>query len=110
MHIHLVQFQVYDRQPFNAAAYMAAWDAWQADPATKRKPVLADYFTGAAVPPPPEEMGWKDTVKALPGQITRIIAKFDLPPGVSAPADYVYHCHILEHEENEMMRPFVVVS
>jgi spore coat protein A len=106
MHMHLVQFQVYDRQPFDAAAYAAAWLAGQ-------HPALADYFTGPSMAPPAGERGWKDTVKALPGQITRIIAKFDVPEGSAIDEryggyDYVYHCHILEHEENEMMRPFVV--
>jgi len=77
------------------------------NPATK--PVLANYFTGPPVPPPPEEKGWKDTAKSYPGEILRVIAKFDLPPLTTPPAEYVYHCHILEHEENEMMRPFQVV-
>ncbi|NJK31590.1 MAG: multicopper oxidase domain-containing protein [Deltaproteobacteria bacterium] len=55
-------------------------------------------------PLPPEwwEEGRKDTVIAYPGQITRIRAHFDLP-GL-----YVWHCHVLEHEDNEMMRPFHV--
>jgi spore coat protein A len=55
-------------------------------------------------------MGWKDTVRSMPGEITRIIAKFDVPPLTALPAEYVYHCHILEHEENEMMRPFMVTE
>jgi spore coat protein A len=110
MHMHLVRFQVYNRQPFDATKYMIDWDAWvEAGRNPGTKPVLVNYFTGPAVPPPPEEMGWKDTVKSYPGQITRLIAKFDLPPLTTTPADYVYHCHILEHEENEMMRPFQVV-
>jgi spore coat protein A len=109
MHMHLVQFQVYDRQPFNAAAYAAAWDTWVlAGRPEGAKPVLSAYFTGLPVPPPPEEMGWKDTVKSMPGDITRVIAKFDVPADTELPAEYVYHCHILEHEENEMMRPFRV--
>ena len=54
------------------------------------------------MPPEAWETGWKDTVIANPGQITRLIAKFDLP-GL-----YVWHCHILEHEDNEMMRPYYV--
>jgi spore coat protein A len=99
--MHLVQFQVYDRQPFNAALYAADWMAGRALP-------VINYVTGPAVPPPPEEMGWKDTVKSMPGEITRVIAKFDIPPLTTLPAEYVYHCHILEHEENEMMRPFIV--
>jgi spore coat protein A, manganese oxidase len=111
MHLHLVKFQVVDRLPFNVAAYTTAWLAWVAagrNPATK--PVLTTFVIGPAILPPPEEMGWKDTVKAYPGQITRIIATFEVPPGTTLPAEYVYHCHILEHEENEMMRPFAVTA
>lgn len=111
MHMHLVKFQVVNRQAFNVLAYDTAYLAWVAagrNPLTK--PVLANYTVGFPIlPPAPEESGWKDTVKAYPGQITRVISKFDLPSTVSAPAEYVYHCHILEHEENEMMRPFQVI-
>ncbi len=57
---------------------------------------------GALNPPLPNEQGWKDTMIAYPGEVTRIIAKFDVP-GL-----YVWHCHILEHEDNEMMRPLCV--
>ncbi|MFK3983417.1 multicopper oxidase family protein [Micromonospora sp. NPDC050397] len=53
-------------------------------------------------PPDPSESGYKDTVVALPGQLTRVKARFDLP------GRYVWHCHILEHEDNEMMLPFLV--
>ena len=42
----------------------------------------------------------KDTVIAYPGEVTRVKARFDLP------GQYVWHCHIVEHEDNEMMRPF----
>ena len=62
------------------------------------------------LPPEPTERGFKDTVMAHPGQLTTIRAKFDLPDGVVAPQAYVYHCHILEHEDNDMMRPFVVTQ
>jgi FtsP/CotA-like multicopper oxidase with cupredoxin domain len=62
------------------------------------------------VPAPPEERGFKDTVKVNPGSFTTIRARFDLPTGVEAPQDYVYHCHIVEHEDNDMMRPFTVTA
>ena len=52
----------------------------------------------------------KDTVKVNPGYFTTIRAKFELPAGVSAPQRYVYHCHIIEHEDNDMMRPFEVIA
>lgn len=75
IHVHLVQFQVVNRQSIGG---------------------------GTATPPEIWETGFKDTVIAYPGEITRIKAKFDLP-GL-----YVWHCHILEHEDNEMMRPYAV--
>ena len=113
MHPHLVKFQVYGRVPFNVAAFDAAWTAWIAagrNPATK--PKALNYATGPRRAPAPDEIGWKDTVKADIGVITQIVAKFDIPPGSEISAggyEYVAHCHILEHEENEMMRPFRVV-
>jgi spore coat protein A len=59
-------------------------------------------FGGTARPPEPWETGLKDTVIAYPGEITRVKALFDLP-GL-----YVWHCHIVEHEDNEMMRPYFI--
>ena len=52
--------------------------------------------------PGPDEQGWKDTWVTFPGEVTKVIAKFDRP-GL-----YVWHCHILSHEEHDMMRPFFV--
>jgi spore coat protein A len=75
IHVHMVQFQVVNRQ---------------------------DMATGAVLPPQPWETGYKDTVIANPGQITRIKALFDIP-GL-----FVWHCHITEHEDNEMMRSYCV--
>jgi FtsP/CotA-like multicopper oxidase with cupredoxin domain len=49
-------------------------------------------------------------VGAHPNQVTRIRQRFDLPTNASLPQKYVYHCHILEHEDNDMMRPFEVVQ
>jgi spore coat protein A len=110
MHMHLVKFQVVDRQALNSVLYSTDYLAWvKAGRPPATKPVLSTYLVGLPLPPALEESGWKDTVKAYPGQITRVISTFDLPLGVSAPAEYVYHCHILEHEENEMMRPMQVI-
>jgi FtsP/CotA-like multicopper oxidase with cupredoxin domain len=75
IHLHQVQFQVVDRQPIDG---------------------------GGARPPEAYERGFKDTVVALPGEITRVKALFDIA------GRYVWHCHLLEHEDNEMMRPFQV--
>jgi spore coat protein A len=90
IHLHLVRFQVLERRSFDQAIFQ------------DEKRVV---YTGPSVPPDPNEMGWKDTVPAHPGMVTRIIAKFEGYPG-----RYVWHCHILEHEDNEMMRPFDVVA
>ncbi len=67
-------------------------------------PVLEDFVMGSAMPPLPEESGEKDTVMAWPGTITRIVARFDRA------GNYVWHCHILEHEDNDMMRPLVITE
>lgn len=85
IHMHLTQFQLVDRRPLGTPP---------GHPAT----------TG----PLPFERGWNDTMAAHPGQVTRIRQRFSLPGG-SAPQTYVYHCHIVEHEDNDMMRPFTVI-
>jgi spore coat protein A len=90
IHLHLVRFQILDRRPFTTSVQ------W---------PVGEFRYIGPAVPPDPSEAGWKDTVRADPGMVTRIIVRFE---GFSG--RYVWHCHILEHEDNEMMRPFDVVA
>jgi spore coat protein A len=98
IHIHLVQFQILDRQPFDPDQYPGRL-----------------VFTGPRVTPPANERpAFKDTVKAMPGEVTRFITRFDLPSGTSARRGqkfrYVFHCHILEHEDNDMMRPYDVVG
>jgi FtsP/CotA-like multicopper oxidase with cupredoxin domain len=100
IHLHLVHFQVLDRIPFDREAYMEAQAEYLAQGGTPPDPL--SFATGAPVAPYPWEAGWKDTVVANPDMVTRIIATFDLS-GL-----YVWHCHILEHEDNEMMRPYFV--
>jgi spore coat protein A, manganese oxidase len=90
IHLHLVRFQILDRRAFDVTEYLTS----------KRI-----RFLGDAMPPDPGEQGWKDTVRASPGAVTRIIARFEGYAG-----RYVWHCHILEHEDNEMMRPYEVVA
>jgi bilirubin oxidase len=89
IHIHLVQFQVVDRQILETDV-----DGMAVQPA---------MLEGDPVPPESWETGYKDTVIAYPGQVTRVKAKFDVA-GV-----FVWHCHIIEHEDNEMMRAYEVV-
>jgi spore coat protein A len=107
MHMHLVTFQVVGRTPFDAEAYEEGNEGPHGVPGGIDP---TPFATGPMIPPAPEERGFKDTVKANPGYFTTIRAKFDLPTGVTAPQDYVYHCHIVEHEDNDMMRPFTVTA
>jgi FtsP/CotA-like multicopper oxidase with cupredoxin domain len=121
IHLHLVQFQVLGRQKFDVDEYMEAHYPELPDPEAAGLgpwPVpSADGFTrGSMRPPAANEAGWKDTVRANPGEITRILVPFGggaaagVPFDQSFTGDYVVHCHILEHEDNEMMQPYRVVS
>jgi spore coat protein A, manganese oxidase len=99
IHMHLVRFQILDRQKFDSYIFLQRGEL---------------VYRGVKKPPEPDEKSaWKDTVKTYPGTITRVIAKFDLPRSTTLrPGSrfrYVWHCHMLEHEDNEMMRPFDVV-
>jgi spore coat protein A, manganese oxidase len=90
IHLHLVRFQILDRRPFDVDDYLNYKNF---------------HYMGDAAPPEPNERGWKDTVKAHPETVTRIIIPFQGYTG-----RYVWHCHLLEHAANEMMRPFEVVA
>ncbi|MFF1495652.1 multicopper oxidase family protein [Streptomyces sp. NPDC058304] len=122
MHVHLVNFQVLNRQPIDAAAYQADYEKW-IDGGRKPEdiPVLEKYFTGPAIPPDPDEaLSEKDTVKSYPETVTRIICREFSPPtetiasipdsGTEFPATYVHHCHLLEHEDDDLMRPWTIVQ
>lgn len=115
MHFHLVNLQIINRQPFDVNTFNGT-----------------PNFLGPPVPPDPNETGWKETIRHYPGTVTRVIMKFNLPKitgptgnpidltsvggGLGTPPpsprtgghEYVWHCHILEHEEHDMMRPVVV--
>lgn len=158
IHLHLVQFQLMNRQPFQAKKYLKDWSA--AFPGGVMLPgegppynysnsnnltippapvipivggnvYVGPYLQGAPTPPLPNEAGWKDTVVMYPGEVTRIMVRWtqqDIPvpascatpgtPGCAGvntyPFDptngpgYVWHCHIIDHEDNEMMRPYEV--
>jgi len=156
IHLHLVQFQLLNRQQLDVDAYTARWESEfpggtftpgdgppnpygvpNADGAVGGNPAVSPFLVGGTIPPDDGEAGWKDTIQAPPGAVTRIAVRFapqDLPvswvrPGWSfypfdptnvdparrdfsgAPGGpgYVWHCHILEHEDNEMMRPYTVL-
>ena len=86
MHVHEVAFEVVNREGLVLA-----------DDDEIALPAQAD---GSITPPEPWETGVKDTVIAYPRQVTRVRATF------ADPGQFVWHCHIVEHEDNEMMRPY----
>jgi spore coat protein A, manganese oxidase len=100
IHFHLVNVQLIERRPFDGNP-----NHW--------------HYTGPPTRPDPNEIGWKDTVRMNPGEVTTVIMQFNLPQlpteamrkAVSPRTgghEYVWHCHILEHEEHDMMRPLIV--
>lgn len=105
MHTHLVTHQVVGRTPFDVAAYQAKYGGPHGVPGGIDP---TPFATGPMEPSDPTERGFKDTTKANPGYFTTIRARFDLPADVTAPQAYVHHCHIVEHEDNDMMLPFIV--
>ncbi|MBI3449606.1 MAG: multicopper oxidase domain-containing protein [Acidobacteria bacterium] len=137
IHLHLVQFQLVNRQAFDVKKYFMAYanafggtivdgfgppndyNVPNADGAVGGNPAVGPFLRGPAKSPDANEAGWKDTVRMMPGQVTRIAVRWAPPslPATTAPADafypfspneghgYVWHCHIIDHEDNEMMRP-----
>lgn len=87
IHLHLVNFQILNRAVFTG------------------DPNSPNLKVGSPRPPDPNEKGWKDTVRANPGEVTRIIVRFGPFTGI-----FPWHCHILEHEDHDMMRPFEVLD
>jgi spore coat protein A, manganese oxidase len=102
IHFHLVNVQIISRQPFDSNNYKGG----------------APTLQGTARPPEVYEQGWKETVKMNPNEVTTVLMTFKLPtvPFTIPPSprtgghEYVWHCHILEHEEHDMMRPLVVTE
>jgi spore coat protein A len=90
LHLHMVRFQVLDRRLFDVFAYRNNGGL---------------HYIGDKLPLEANELGWKDVVQCPPQVVTRIIVHFDGYPG-----KYLYHCHILEHEALDMMRPYEVVT
>jgi spore coat protein A, manganese oxidase len=169
IHIHLIQFQLINRQAVvidpdtGQPTYLDAWAAafpggvfngeaadgsWSpvtyqpgtiipgygppgnyftanADGALGGNPAFKPFLTGQPIPPSPSESGWKDTVKVYPGYVNRFVIRWapqatavnGVNPGQNLYSfdptkgpGYMVHCHILDHEDNEMMRPYIPVS
>lgn len=99
IHMHLVDFRIINRQKFSGTIV----------PKTNSDGSQGGVLDEASIRllgrpriPHDEERGLKDTAKMFPGEVTRVIAKF------KRPGEYLYHCHILSHEDHEMMRPYYV--
>jgi spore coat protein A len=121
IHLHLVMFQILSRQKFHVEEYLETFYPEIDDPETAGMgphpaPSAGDFTYAREQPAEAFESGWKDTVKANPGEVTSILVPFGgnaapgVPFGNSFVGEYVWHCHILEHEDNEMMLPYEVVA
>lgn len=126
IHLHLVQFLLKDRQDFDMDAYQTTWEGLNGMPPLNKPTTtvpVEPYLIGEPLEPDENERGWKDTVRMNPGQVTRILVRFapqKIPVGGVKPGEnlypfnpskgpgYVWHCHIIDHEDNEMMRPYKV--
>ncbi len=92
-HVHLVQFQALGRDLYNK-------DGFHPETGATTTPISFQAHGTLDA----NELGWKDTVRVNPGEMVSIAATFDGFTG-----RYMYHCHILEHEDHDMMRPFIVM-
>ena len=113
------------------------YNVQNADGAIGGNPAVSPYLIGVPAPPNENEKGWKDTFKMFPGEVTTVVVrlapqdvkvnknlagknKFDFDPtiplgqkdrwGYPGGEGYVWHCHIIDHEDNEMMRPYMVMN
>lgn len=129
IHLHLVQFRVLNRQKLNVTQYLKDYTATGPRAVSIANPPggatvpagyppidPTPYLSGPANAPRANEVGWKDTVQANPGEVTRLLVPFganipnvNIPFGNSYKGLYVWHCHLLDHEDNEMMLPYQVI-
>jgi len=101
VHLHLVTFQILSRESFDGFVEEKPQPQHSGGVGVGGK-LTVTALGGDARGPAQNESGWKDTAVMLPGEVTRLIAKFDRP------GEYAWHCHILSHEDHEMMRRFHV--
>jgi spore coat protein A, manganese oxidase len=133
IHIHLLEFQLINRQAFDAADYGEEWALMNGHNPISSQIVVSPttYLQGPVIPPLPYETGWKDTIQAPSGFITRIMVRWapqnvaaggvspgqnlfpidptSFPDPIAGPG-YVWHCHLVGHEDHDMMRQLVIVN
>jgi FtsP/CotA-like multicopper oxidase with cupredoxin domain len=134
IHIHLIEFQVISRQKFDRTAYLQQWNVLNGHRPVTRQVELdpTPYLMGGPLTPLKYEEGWKDTVRIEPETVTRVRVRWspqEVPAGGVSPGQnlfpfdptgfptdtfdqqgYVWHCHLLGHEDHEMMRPMPVIG
>ncbi len=129
IHTHLVQFQIVSRQSINVTKYNEDWINLQRKELNNQTAVLpwpidfvpkqldlGPYLIGNARAPISSEQGWKDTVLVYLNEVVTVRIRFASQDGTQFSFDatqgpgYVWHCHLLDHEDNEMMRPYKVMS
>jgi len=119
IHLHLVQFKLLERRPISDG-FLSKWTADNGSVLplhhAPTSPNVDDYITGGPLPVEVADTGWKDTIMAPGKSVTRIRVRWAPQEGGKFPFDafkgvgYVWHCHMLEHEDNEMMRPLEPVE
>jgi FtsP/CotA-like multicopper oxidase with cupredoxin domain len=121
IHLHLIQFQLVQRESLSAiGTYLDEWLKLNGTPPFNHPTInvqsLSTYLYGTQTLPQPQEQGWKDTILVNSGEVVTIRVRFAQQDGSAFPFDategpgYVWHCHLLEHEDNEMMRPYKVTK
>jgi FtsP/CotA-like multicopper oxidase with cupredoxin domain len=130
IHLHLIEFQLIERQRIDTAAYLRRWHLLNGfRPVTR--PIVVDpapFLIGDPIPPLPYETGWKDTLRANGNQVMRLVARWapqEVPTGGVQPGQnlfpidpttpatnnwYVWHCHVLGHEDHDMMRKLPLIN
>jgi len=122
IHLHLTQFQLVSRQSIDSEAYFDEWvDVNGMPPIMDLNTIPTEidptpYLEGSPRGPDPQEQGWKDTIQMNPGEVTIIRVRYapndgnpEFPFDATVGPGYFWHCHILDHEDNDMMRPIIVM-
>ncbi|KAG0576684.1 hypothetical protein KC19_5G099500 [Ceratodon purpureus] len=113
MHIHLIEFKALNQQPFD----LDKWTAGECEIFNTTFATPGTCFTGEPIAPSYNQIGLKDTILSLPNHVTRVVVQWKSQQNngkftfdATAGPGFVWHCHILDHEDNDMMRPIKLVK